>query len=190
MYFIFGLGNPGFQYDNTRHNVGFETLDFVAKKHDIKINRLRFKGLFGRGKISNEDVMLIKPQTFMNNSGECVKEIFDFYKPEKKEIIIILDDVEIKFATLRIRKKGSHGNHNGMRSIIDNLGFDDITRIKVAVGNKPEKLDMVKHVLGTYTESEQKIVNKEIELASDAVEEIISEGVDKAMSLYNSKNLL
>ena len=190
MYFIVGLGNPGLKYENTRHNVGFLTIDKIAEENNIRVNKLKFKALVGQGEISGQPVMLVKPQTFMNDSGRSVKDIFDFYKPDKDKLIVILDDIDIKFGTVRIKKKGSAGSHNGMKSIIYQLGFDDFTRIKIAVGQNESHINLANYVLSGFNKNDVKIVEKEILSAKDAVKEIIENNVDAAMNKFNSLNFL
>ena len=137
MYYIVGLGNPGIQYENTRHNAGFITIDYLARKYSIDVRKIKFKSLIGQGVISGHKVMLVKPQTYMNNSGEAIREIYKYFDFDHDKLIVIYDDIDIDFGSIRIRKKGSAGTHNGMKSIIYNLEFDDFPRIKVAVGKKP-----------------------------------------------------
>ena len=134
MYYIVGLGNPGIQYENTRHNAGFITIDYLARKYSIDVRKIKFKSLIGQGVISGQKVMLVKPQTYMNNSGEAIREIYNYFDFDHDKLIVIYDDIDIDFGSIRIRKKGSAGTHNGMKSIIYNLEFDDFPRIKVAVG--------------------------------------------------------
>ncbi|WP_243343118.1 aminoacyl-tRNA hydrolase [Anaerococcus sp. AGMB09787] len=190
MYLIVGLGNPGLQYENTRHNIGFLTIDRLSEKYGIKVKKLKFKSLYGQGEISGHKVMLVKPQTYMNNSGEAVREIKNFFKIDVEKIIVIVDDIDIDFGTIRIRKKGSAGTHNGMKSIIYQIQDDNFTRIKVAVGQKPDYMDLANFVLSGFSESEVKVIRDEIDLAVESIEMIVDERVDKAMSLYNSKRLL
>lgn len=136
MYYIVGLGNPGLKYENTRHNAGFITIDYLARKYDIDVRKIKFKSLIGQGVISGQKIMLVKPQTYMNNSGEALREIFNYFDFDHDKLIVIYDDIDIDFGSIRIRKKGSAGTHNGMKSIIYNLKFDDFPRIKVSVGKK------------------------------------------------------
>ncbi|MDO4594146.1 MAG: aminoacyl-tRNA hydrolase [Tissierellia bacterium] len=190
MYFVIGLGNPGLQYENTRHNVGFKAIDILALRHKVKVKKLKYKSLFGWGEISGQKVMLVKPQTFMNDSGICVKEIFDYYKPDRDKIIILVDDIDIEFGKIRIKKKGSAGSHNGLKSIIYHLEFDDFPRIKIAVGQNKKKMNLANYVLSGFNKDDVKIVEKEILAACDAVEMIIEADIDKAMNEFNSKNFL
>lgn len=190
MYYIVGLGNPGLQYENTRHNVGFLTIDYLAEKYNINVKKIKYKALYGQGEISGHKVMLIKPQTFMNNSGESVREIFNFFKFEHDKLIVVFDDIDIDFGSIRIKKKGSAGTHNGMKSIIYNLQFDDFPRIKLSVGKKPEYMDLANFVLSGFNQNEVKIIREEIELAAKSIETIIEFGIEKSMSKFNSIRLL
>lgn len=190
MYYIVGLGNPGLQYENTRHNAGFISIDYLARKYSIDVRKIKFKSLIGQGVISGQKVMLVKPQTYMNNSGEAIREIYKYFDFEHDKLIVIYDDIDIDFGSIRIRKKGSAGTHNGMKSIIYNLEFDDFPRIKVSVGKKPSYMDLANFVLSGFSKDEAKIIEQEVELAGDAIEMILEEGIDKAMSMYNSKRLV
>ena len=190
MYFIVGLGNPGDKYENTRHNMGFLTIDYLSRKFDIKVKKLKFKSLYGQGEISGQKVMLIKPQTYMNSSGETIRELRNYYNFDMDKLIVIVDDIDINFGTIRIKAKGSSGSHNGMKSIIYNLVDDSFPRIKIAVGKKPEYMDLANFVLSGFTEKEVEIIRDEIALASDAVEMILDSGVEKAMNKFNSIKLI
>ena len=158
MYCIVGLGNPGLKYENTRHNAGFLTIDYLANKFGIDVKKSKFKSLYGQGVISGQKVMLVKPQTYMNNSGEAVREIKNFYKFDMDKLIVIYDDIDIEFGTIRIRKKGSAGTHNGMKSIIYQIQDDKFPRIKIAVGKKPEYMDLANFVLSGFTEKEAEVI--------------------------------
>ena len=190
MYFIVGLGNPGLQYENTRHNVGFLTIDYLAEKHNINVKKLKHKALYGQGEISDQKVMLIKPQTYMNNSGESVRDFKNFYKFDDDKLIVILDDIDIDFGKIRIKKKGSAGTHNGMKSIIYQTQTDKFPRIKISVGQKPEYMDLANFVLSGFNGKDVDIVRKEIIMAADAIEMMLETNIDKAMNKYNSINLL
>ena len=144
MFLIVGLGNPGREYNNTRHNIGFDAIDVIADKYNIEVSRIKFKGVYGEGIVNGEKVILLKPTTYMNLSGESVREVMDFYKLSEEDILIIYDDVSLDVGRIRIREKGSAGGHNGIKSIIANIGTDVFSRIKVGVG-KPQG-DLVKHV--------------------------------------------
>ncbi|MFR7765485.1 MAG: aminoacyl-tRNA hydrolase, partial [Anaerococcus obesiensis] len=189
-YYIVGLGNPGIQYENTRHNAGFITIDYLARKYSIDVRKIKFKSLIGQGVISGQKVMLVKPQTYMNNSGEAIREIYNYFDFDHDKLIVIYDDIDIDFGSIRIRKKGSAGTHNGMKSIIYNLEFDDFPRIKVAVGKKPSYMDLANFVLSGFSKQEAKIIEEEVKLTSDAIEMILEEGIEKSMSMFNSKRLV
>ena len=186
MYIIAGLGNPGKKYVGTRHNMGFEALDAVAAKYDIDIKKAKFNALYGEGTIEGEKVVLVKPQTFMNLSGESIREFKSWYKTDNHQIIIIYDDVSLPVGKMRIRPKGSAGGHNGMKSIIFQLGSDDFPRIKIGVGSPDNPdFDLADYVLGKFTKAEVKeLIQKAIDTA-DAVGEIIKNGIEKAMTKYN-----
>ncbi|MFU0824392.1 aminoacyl-tRNA hydrolase [Clostridium sp.] len=184
MFLIVGLGNPGKEYEHTRHNVGFDIIDLISERYNIEINRKKFKGVYGDGKINGERVFLLKPETYMNLSGESVREISDFYKIPNENIIIIYDDISLEVGRLRIREKGSAGGHNGIKSIIANLGGDVFPRIKVGVG-QPKREDLVSFVLGRFSDDDRKVLEKVFEVASAAVEVIIKEGTMEAMNKYN-----
>lgn len=190
MYYIVGLGNPGLQYENTRHNVGFLTIDYLAKKLNIKIKKIKFKSLYGQGEISGHKVMLIKPQTYMNNSGEAIREIYNYYKFDHDKLIVIYDDIDIEFGSIRIKKKGSAGTHKGMKSIINNLQYDDFPRIKLAVGKKPEYMNLANFVLSGFKGDDVKIIEEEIKMAADSVESIMIDGIERTMGKYNPIRLL
>lgn len=184
MFLITGLGNPGYEYANTRHNVGFDVLDLISSKYNIEINRKKFKGEYGEGSIQKEKVILLKPSTFMNLSGESVSEAVNFYKIPKQNIIVIHDDISLEVGRLRIRKAGSAGGHNGIKNIIALLGDDVFTRIKVGVGSPAN--DLIHHVLGRFDDKDRIVVEKVFEASAEAAACIISEGADKAMNKYNA----
>lgn len=184
MYIIVGLGNPGKKYDATRHNVGFEAIDFLARKHKIDIKRLKHKALCGEGHIGRHKVMLVKPQTFMNLSGQTVLDIINFYKIDSKNIIVVYDDVDIDAGSIRIREKGSAGSHNGMKSIIHQIQTDNFPRVRIGIG-KPEFGDLADYVLSRFSKEELPIMLETIERAALACETIITDGVPLAMNKYN-----
>lgn len=190
MYFIVGLGNPGLQYENTRHNVGFMTIDYLANKYDIDVRKLKFKSLYGQGEISGHKVLLIKPQIYMNNSGEAIRELRNFYKFDIDKLIVIYDDIDIDFGTIRIRKKGSAGSHNGMKSIIYQIQDDQFPRIKISIGQKPERWDLANFVLSGFSKEEVGVLEDEIRLAAEGIELILKEDIDKAMNRCNSVKLV
>lgn len=188
MYIIVGLGNPDRQYQNTRHNIGFDVVDVIASKNNITITERKHKALIGKGFAGGQKVVLVKPQTYMNLSGESVREVIDFYKiDEKSELIVISDDVSLDVGQIRIRKKGSAGGHNGLKNIILNLGHDEFHRVKMGVGEKPAGYDLADYVLGHFSKEEREIMDESAKRAADAVEVMITDGVDTAMNQYNKK---
>ena len=188
MYIIAGLGNPGREYDMTRHNIGFEVIDYLADKYRIKVKKLKFKGLYGETDINGEKVFLLKPQTYMNLSGESIADFAGFYKLPPQNIIVINDDVDLPCGKIRIRAKGSAGTHNGLKSVIYQLGSDSFARIRIGVGApRNEGYDLADFVLGRFTKEEIPVLEKSIENAAAAAVEIVRSGVDKAMNMYNVK---
>jgi peptidyl-tRNA hydrolase, PTH1 family len=185
MYIIAGLGNPGEKYDNTRHNAGFLTIDALASKYNIDVREKAHKALIGKGVIEGQKVILAKPQTYMNVSGESIHALVDYYKIAQEELIIIFDDISLEPGQLRIRKKGSAGGHNGIKSIIAHLGTQEFTRIKVGVGEKPPKMDLADYVLGRFLKEEQDTMKQAFENAAGAAAAIVTQGADAAMNLYN-----
>lgn len=186
MYIVAGLGNPGKEYELTRHNIGFETIDYFSNKYKVKTNKLKFKSLYGEINIAGEKIFLVKPQTFMNLSGEAIREFAAFYKIPSENIIIINDDVSLNVGKMRIRRKGSAGGHNGLKSIIYQLQTDVFPRIKIGVGLPENKnYDLADHVLGKFSKEEILILEDTIIQASQAVETIIIKGIDFAMNKYN-----
>ncbi len=187
LYIVAGLGNPGRQYENTRHNMGFLAIDELARKLNVNVNRIKFKGLVGETNIAGEKVYLVKPQTYMNNSGQCIYEICNFYKVNPKNLIVIVDDIDIEFSSLKIKKKGSAGTHNGLKSIIYMLQSDEFPRIKIGVGKQGQNEDLADFVLSGFSKSEQAEMNNTIENAAQSVIEIIENGIESAMNKYNKK---
>lgn len=185
MFLIVGLGNPENEYANTRHNMGFNTINEIAKKNNIEVNKSKFKGLYEKAIIQGEKVILLKPQTYMNLSGESVREFVNFYQIESEKIIIIYDDIDTEKGNIRIRKQGSAGSHNGMKSVIENLKTTDFPRIRVGIGQPEYKNDMINYVIGKISEEEQKTLHDGVKKAADAVEEIIKNGIDTAMNKFN-----
>ena len=185
MYIIAGLGNPGKKYENTRHNIGFITLDYLAERHDIKINKIKHKALVGEGRISGQKVLLVEPQTYMNLSGESLREVMDYYKVDIEDMIVIYDDIDLEAGAVRIRKKGGPGTHNGMKSIVQHLGTD-FPRIRMGIG-KDRRGDLVDFVLGAFTKEDKEVLEPAVERAALAIEMYISEGIEKAMNKYNIK---
>lgn len=186
MKIIAGLGNPGKEYENTKHNVGFLTIDILAEKYDIKVNKIKFKGLVGEGMIGSEKVILVKPQTYMNLSGQCIREIAAFYKIDMEDLVIIYDDIDLPMGNLRIRKKGSAGTHNGMRSIIYDLQDDGFPRVRVGIGGE-RKGDLANYVISGFSGDDRELIKEAIVKAADAVACLVTDGIDRAMVDYNTK---
>ena len=189
MYIIVGLGNPTKEYMHTRHNVGFDTIDAIAEKYRISVTEKKHKALIGKGYIEGQKVILAKPQTYMNLSGESVRELIDYYKAdETQELIVIYDDISLSPGQLRIRKKGSAGGHNGIKNIIAHLGHDTFMRIKVGVGEKPAGYDLADYVLGHFSKDDRAIMEDAFKEATEAVKMMITDGPDAAMNAFNKKN--
>ena len=191
MKIIVGLGNVGSQFKNTRHNVGFDVVEKFALKHNICFNKSKHKAILGEGTIFDKKVLLVKPLTFMNLSGECVLDIFNFYKLSLNDIIVLCDDININLGDIRIRSKGSHGGQNGLKNIINKLSSEDFLRIRIGVGNKPEGYDLANYVLSKFDSKENDIILNGIEKAVLSIEEILKDqekGIIKAMNLYNKKS--
>ncbi len=186
MYLVAGLGNPGTGYDMTRHNIGFEVIDYIADQYNVKVKKLKFKGLFAETNISGEKVILLKPQTYMNLSGESIRDFAAFYKIPTENIIVINDDIYLDTGRMRIRAKGSAGGHNGLKSIIYQLNSDMFPRIRIGV-NSPlrEKAELADFVLGRFSKEEIPVLEDVIIRAKKSVEEIIANGIESAMNKYN-----
>ena len=186
MFLIVGLGNPENEYANTRHNMGFDTINKLAKQYAIEMNKNKFKGIYGMGMIEKEKVILLKPQTYMNLSGESVIEAIQFYKIDLEDVIVIYDDMDVEPGKIKIRKKGGPGSHNGMKSVIQNLNSEEFTRIRVGIGIPEYKHDRIQYVIGKISSEEDlKTLNLGTDNAKDAVIEIIKNGVDSAMNKFN-----
>ena len=185
MYLIIGLGNPEEEYSKTRHNMGFNTINKIAKKYNIEISKNKFQGLYESAIIEGQKAILIKPQTYMNLSGNCVQEFVNFYKIEKKNIIVIYDDMDIQPGTIKIRKQGGPGGHNGMKSIIQMLGTEEFPRIRIGIGRPKHNGDEINYVIGAIPEEEIPKLEEGTEKAKEAVIEIIKNGIDSAMNKFN-----
>ncbi|MBQ4155388.1 MAG: aminoacyl-tRNA hydrolase [Clostridia bacterium] len=186
-YLIVGLGNPGIEYENTRHNAGFMCIDYIANKCGVKLNKFKHKAYYAQADFGGKKVILVKPQTYMNNSGEAVVPLLNFFKIDKQNLIVVCDDISLDVGCLRIRRKGSDGGQKGMRSIIDLLGFDNFARVKVGIGKKPNpNYDLAKWVLSKFKSDEQADLDNAIKNSASAVELIVKGQIDKAMNNYNS----
>lgn len=188
MFLIAGLGNPGKDYENTRHNAGFGAIDAIAEAYGIHVNEIKHKGILGKGVIAGEKVILLKPQTYMNLSGESIREVAEYYKLDPEtEVIVLCDDIALETGALRIREKGSAGGHNGLKNIILHLHTENFIRVRIGVGAKPGDGDLVNHVLGHFTGDDAALMKETEKTIVKAVECMLSEGPQKAMSLYNTK---
>ena len=188
MFIIAGLGNPTSQYERTRHNIGFDVMDALAEKYNISISEKKHKALCGKGVIEGEKVLLVKPQTYMNLSGESIAEILNYYKVDAEEdFLVVFDDISLAPGNIRIRKTGSAGGHNGIKNIIAMTGTQNFKRIKVGVGEKPKGWDLADYVLGRFSDEDRKKVNDAIEDAIGAVSMILRGETDQAMNCYNAK---
>ena len=186
MYLIVGLGNPSPEYAGTRHNAGFEVIEILADRFGIETDYIKHRAICGRGQIEGMKVMLAMPQTFMNLSGESVRQIVDYYKIDvPSELIVVYDDINLKPGRIRIRKSGSAGGHNGMKNIITHLGTDEFMRVRVGVGEKPKGYDLADHVLSRFTEEERTIMEKAFIDAANSVVTILTDGIDDAMNRFN-----
>lgn len=187
MYIIIGLGNPSREYEATRHNIGFDAITRIADDHQISMDMKKHRAICGKGIIGSERVILAQPQTYMNLSGESVRELLDFYKVTNHDIIVIYDDISLDVGQLRIRKKGSAGGHNGIKNIIQHLGTDEFMRIKVGVGDKPKDWDLADYVLSRFPKEDEEKIREALMKTSKACDTIITKGIEEAMNLYNKK---
>ena len=187
MYVVVGLGNPGKDYTNTRHNIGFNTVDLMGERNNINLNKIKFNSIYGEGNIGGEKVMLVKPQTYMNNSGIAVREIAQYYKIPVENIIVIVDDIDIEFSSVKVRAKGSAGSHNGLKSIINHIQDENFPRVKVGIGKKYENQNLADFVLSRFSKDEQKEIDISIVVAAEAVESIVKDGIDPSMNKFNTR---
>lgn len=185
MYIIAGLGNPGSKYENTRHNIGFKAIDAMASEFGIDVNRAKFKGLIGEGRIGSEKVILLKPQTYMNLSGQSVREIMNFYKIPEENLIVIYDDFDLPIGSIRVRKSGGPGTHNGMKSVVQELGSRKFPRVRVGIGSSDGST--IQFVIGKVGKDEQQILNEAAEAAASAAADIIRIGIENAMNIHNTR---
>lgn len=188
MYLIAGLGNPGRKYERTKHNVGFDVIDYVTDRHSIPFSGIQFQAECGKGSIAGQKVMLAEPLTYMNLSGEAVAALVNYYKLDpEEELIVIYDDISLDPGQIRVRKKGSAGGHNGIKNIIACLGTDKFKRIRVGIGAKPDRWDLADYVLAPFTPENREKIEDAIKDAADALELILSGDMDEAMNRYNHK---
>lgn len=187
MYIVVGLGNPGREYADTRHNAGYMTLDLLAERWNIDIRRHNFRAVFGEGVINGKKVVLAKPETYMNLSGWSVMELCGWYKPEHGQLIVIYDDIDVPLGNIRIRAGGSSGTHNGMKSVIYQLGYDDFPRIRIGIGQTDGKSDLVAHVLGAPSGDDKELFHAAMQAGADATELIIAGNMQEAQARFNKK---
>jgi len=187
MYLIVGLGNPEKEYENTRHNMGFNVINKIAKDCDIKVSQSKFKGLYTVENINGKKIILLKPQTYMNLSGESIIEFKNFYKILNENIIVIYDDIDLEPGTIRIRKKGGAGTHNGMKSVIQHLQTEDFIRVRVGIGKPEHKGDLINYVINPIRTEEREMLQEGIDKAAEAVLSILKDGIDIAMNKFNGK---
>ena len=186
MKVIIGLGNPGLKYAGSRHNMGFAVIEELAERHGIRVNTVRQKGMCGSGIIEGEKVLLVKPQTFMNNSGECARPVVDYYHLPLEDVLIVYDDIALPVGQIRVRAKGSAGGHNGMKSLIQHLGSGDFPRVRLGVGAKPPQMDLADYVLGHFPKDELPVIREAVRTGADAAEMWLAEGIDRTMNRFNT----
>ena len=188
MYIIVGLGNPGREYQNTRHNIGYDVIDRLAEAERIGLTERKHKAIVGKGMVAGQKCVLAKPVTYMNLSGESVRELIDYYKvDETAELIVISDDISLDVGQIRVRKKGSAGGHNGLKNIIAHLGHDSFMRVKMGVGEKPRGWDLADYVLGHFSKKEREVMDEACDRTAEAIRAMITDGADTAMNRFNSK---
>ena len=185
MYLIVGLGNPEPEYSRTRHNMGFDVINKLSEEYDIEVEKAGFLAKYGTGIIEGQKVILCKPQTYMNLSGDSIIEIMNFYKIEPKDILVIYDDIDTEIGKIRIRKKGSSGGHNGMKSIIYRLNTEEFPRIRIGTGSPDDRTQMIEYVISKVSNDKYKELQKGVEKGKQAVCEILKNGIDKTMNKFN-----
>ena len=187
MKLICGLGNPGKKYEQTKHNMGFQVIDQLGETYHIPVNKIKHRALEGNGIVAGEKLVLLKPQTFMNLSGESVKEAMQFYKLSMEDLIVIYDDISLEPGQIRVRKKGSAGGHNGVKSIISQLGTQVFKRVKVGIGEKPEGYDLADYVLGHFSFSDRILMEETFDRAARAAADLVTRPAEEVMNEYNRK---
>ena len=188
MYIIAGLGNPGRKYAHTRHNVGFDAIDRLSGIYQIPVEEKKFQGLFGTGFIGGQKVALVKPQTYMHLSGECVRDFLYYYKVDPEEgLLVLFDDICLEPGSIRIRKKGSAGGHNGIKNIILHTGTQNFARVRIGVGEKPQRWDLADYVLSPFPKGDRELVDEAVDHCADAVKMILEGEIEAAMNRYNRK---
>lgn len=187
MKFIIGLGNPTAQYVGTRHNIGFDAITRLADVHRISVTEKKHRALCGKGIIAGQKVILVKPQTYMNLSGESVRELLDFYKADASDVIVLYDDISLEPGNIRVREKGSAGGHNGIKNIIQHLGTEEFARVRIGVGEKPAEWDLKDYVLGHFSDEEEPLMREALGFAAEAVELFVQDELTVAMNRFNKK---
>lgn len=185
MFLIVGLGNPETDYARTRHNMGFDVINELAKEYDIEISKTKFNGIYGSGIIEDQKVILLKPQTFMNLSGESIIQFKNFYKLENSNILVVSDDIDLEPGNIRIKRKGSAGSHNGLKSVVFSLKSEDFARIRVGIGKPNTDIDLIEHVIGHISNEEYDLLKEGIIKAKNAIKTILKDGIEVAMNKYN-----
>ncbi len=185
LFLIIGLGNPGTKYENTRHNVGFDAIDYLSAQYGIKLSKIGFKAVYGEGDIEGVRTILVKPQTFMNLSGESVRDIVAWYKVPLDRVILLYDDIDLEPGKIRVRPKGSSGTHNGMRSVIYQLQSDSFPRVRIGIGRAPEKWDLADYVLSKFSKEDREVIDGSVAKAAEAAVQIVKSGPEKAMNNHN-----
>ena len=185
MYLIVGLGNPEEDYSNTRHNMGFDVINEISKEFNIQVTKSKFNALYGMGEIYGKKVILVKPQTYMNLSGESIIQFKKYYKISNKNIIVAYDDIDLSLGDIRLKPKGGPGTHNGMKSVVENLNTEDFTRVRVGIGKPENKEDMINYVIGKVSKREKEILDISIQKAKQSIIEILENGIDIAMNKFN-----
>ena len=188
MYLIVGLGNPGRKYAGTKHNMGFDVIDCLVDAHGIPSSGTALKGMYGKGLLGGQKVILVKPLTYMNASGDCVRAFVDYYKVDpEKELVVVYDDISLEPGVIRVRGKGSAGGHNGIKSLIGRLGTQQFKRVRVGIGEKPPEWDLADFVLAPFSKRDRELVDEGIGRAAEAVRVILEDGIDAAMNRFNGK---
>lgn len=185
MYVIAGLGNPGAQYETTRHNAGYLAVEWLRELLSAPEWKSRFHGQISQCRVGAEPVLLVRPETFMNASGKCLAELAHFYKLQPEAFIVIYDDIDLSVGSLRVRANGSAGTHNGMRSIVEELGSQSFARVRIGIGRPPQKMDLADYVLGHFTAEETSVMRQSVKAAAEAAREIVCSGIEKAAAAYN-----
>ena len=185
MYLIVGLGNPEPEYSHTRHNMGFDVINEIAKRQEIELSRTKYNGIYGSGIVEEEKIILLKPQTFMNLSGQCIKPFTDFYKIPIENVLVIYDDMDVEVGSIKLRKKGGPGTHNGAKSVVHELVSENFPRIRVGIGRPIEEYDAIDYVIGQVEEETYQRLEEGISKAADAIGEFLKNGIDSAMNKFN-----